>query len=329
MRRPILSPRRTRRAPRTRHRLALPILAEPADGADRENDPSASAGTAKPRRKSSSFGDQPSWNGSEAQTRCILRGDQLIPRVSELRRAGRDPACVRLPQDAHFCTRRAGVRLTPGAHAFVLVPGEQHLRMSASALPFGSACGHPQLACEGRVLFAGELLIGEAGRLLAWSNASGTYKPPRELAAQVDLPLELLWVVVSPGELRADCAVSASAAHTVSARQLDARYGVGNHRQLPSGFVLVRDVARCPLREAAHARDVAHAALVFSFYHPMELPANNTSATPLAALLEACCQSLSLRQAQREASHAQPLSNKLQVCADQRVSVICLFFHAV
>lgn len=164
------------------------------------------------------------------------------------------------------CAYRANVPITSGSHAFVLVPGERRLRVSARALPFGTACGHPHLACEGRVLFAGELLIGDGGALLAWSNVSGTYKPPAELAAQVNLPVDLLWVVVTPAELlrelgptavvhkntsRADSpGASGGAQHRVgSMRALNARYGIGNHYELDAGLVLVRDLVRRPSAE--------------------------------------------------------------------------------
>lgn len=183
----------------------------------------------------------------------VLRGEQYLPRVSRLRAKHRSPDCVRLPQDVDCCTVRENVTLTPGSHAFVAVPGESRLRVFSRTAPFGSAGGHPQLAKEAPVLFAGEVLVGEHGRVLAWSNMSGTYKPPRELAAQVALPLELLWSVITPADLAAEPTAWQSALHgeedsqqaVLSTKRMDARFGAGNHVQLPSGAVLVRDVNRC------------------------------------------------------------------------------------
>jgi hypothetical protein len=42
-----------------------------------------------------------------------------------------------------------------GSHAFVKVPGEAHLRVSSIAMAFGSCPGHPMLASECQVQYAG------------------------------------------------------------------------------------------------------------------------------------------------------------------------------
>lgn len=198
---------------------------------------------------------------SRSSPAVMLRGNQWVPHISKLRAAGAKQSDVRLPRDEACCTLRRNVALASGSHAFVLVPGERHLRLSMVAAHFGSACGHAQLAAEGRVLFAGEVLLDTDGVLLAWSNLSGTYKPPRRLARQVGLPLELLWVVVMPGDVLASAPASAGDAaggvadgtptelgpSHVPRRQLDALYGMSNHWTLNSGIVLVRDSALPPL----------------------------------------------------------------------------------
>mmetsp|Transcript_4364 Transcript_4364/g.11313 ORF Transcript_4364/g.11313 Transcript_4364/m.11313 type:complete len:265 (-) Transcript_4364:77-871(-) len=201
----------------------------------------------------------PALSAEHDPSSVALVGTQYIPRVSLLRDAARSPENIRLPQDAPYCSVRRGVSLAEGSHAFVVVPGERRLRVSPHTADFGTASGHPHLANERPVIFAGELVVSASGRLLAWSNVSGTYTPPRRLAAQVDLPLELLWVLLRADEVAAevgaaDAGVGASgaaglAATRVSTERLDTRFGAGNHLRLTTGDVLVRDVARCPPQE--------------------------------------------------------------------------------
>mmetsp|Transcript_10965 Transcript_10965/g.28484 ORF Transcript_10965/g.28484 Transcript_10965/m.28484 type:complete len:473 (-) Transcript_10965:153-1571(-) len=211
------------------------------------------------------------WHAARTKShRCWLTADQYLPQIGKLRLSGRVASEVRLPQDAQFCNTRKSAAFRQGSHPFVLVPGERRMRISAHAGQFGCAAGHPQLAAEKPVLFAGEVLIGTGGQLLAWCNMSGTYQTPRELAAQVDLPLELLWTLVPPDELSALAAEAAGTAtdgrgtrsdgmacddaSPLPSRQelrriLDARFGPSNYLMLVGGQVLARDMARCPPHE--------------------------------------------------------------------------------
>ena len=47
------------------------------------------------------------------------------------------------------------MKLKPGSHAFVKVAAEDHLRVNITTCEFGNAAGHPKLANEQPVLFAG------------------------------------------------------------------------------------------------------------------------------------------------------------------------------
>lgn len=202
-------------------------------------------------------------HAAKARVYYEIVGDQYMPLVDELCAQGRNPLHVQLPRDEAFCSVRRNVKMPAGSHAFVVVPGEEHLRMTMHAAPFGTASGHPQLADERPVLYAGELLLNEHARLLAWSNVSGTYTPPRELAAQLDLPLELFWSLMvaeealrelaahehGAGAARGAEAAAGACGPVLSIRHLDARFGIGNHLRLPSGDILVRDIARCAASE--------------------------------------------------------------------------------
>lgn len=222
-----------------------------------------------------------SWSSLSSGTSCasssrhapvlIQSGEQYVPYAASWRKSGRSDLHVRLPQDAAFYAVHKDAPLKPGSHAFVLVPGERRLRISTHAAHFGNVAGHPQLATEASVLFAGEVLLGETGEVLAWSNMSGTYRPPRGLAAQVDLPLDLLWVVMPVDELRSELR-SVEADSNGSARHddqdvssgdddeqlptgarlswlCDVRFGPGNYIELAGGELLVRDMMRCPVSE--------------------------------------------------------------------------------
>ena len=77
------------------------------------------------------------------------------------------------------------VKIKPGTHAFVKMPGESSLRLSL--LPFeqfGAAMGHPLMSGEQPVEAAGEVEIDAEGQLMRWNNLSGTYKVPKQLAFQ-------------------------------------------------------------------------------------------------------------------------------------------------
>ena len=65
-------------------------------------------------------------------------------------------------------------KLTRGSHAFVKVEGESHLRVSLMSFEFGKACGHPQLARELPVMYAGEVEFDENQTVTQWNNLSGS-----------------------------------------------------------------------------------------------------------------------------------------------------------
>ena len=83
----------------------------------------------------------------------------------------------------------AETKVRPGVYAVVLCAAEKSFRgvfTDPSAL--GMAGGHPGLACEAPVLFAGEIEVDRESRLVAWTNMSGTYATPARYAQQSGLP---------------------------------------------------------------------------------------------------------------------------------------------
>jgi len=99
------------------------------------------------------------------------------------------------------------MQIKPGSHAFVKANGrEPFLRLNLLSCEFGHACGHPQLACEEPILFAGEVEIDASSRLLRWNNLSGTYQCSDAMAFQTGLPLDKFWAVTSsPDSLPCEC----------------------------------------------------------------------------------------------------------------------------
>mmetsp|Transcript_34984 Transcript_34984/g.111379 ORF Transcript_34984/g.111379 Transcript_34984/m.111379 type:complete len:460 (-) Transcript_34984:894-2273(-) len=87
--------------------------------------------------------------------------------------------------------------LMPGSHAFVKVHNEAFLRLSPLGTQFGRASGHPQLADEKPVLFAGEVEVDREGTILRWSNMSGTYRAEDAMCFQTELALDKFWAVHS------------------------------------------------------------------------------------------------------------------------------------
>jgi hypothetical protein len=87
--------------------------------------------------------------------------------------------------------------IKPGSHAFVAMEGEPFIRVSVMAAEFGAAAGHPQLANEKPVLYAGEVEFGEDGGLSRWSNMSGTYRCHDAMSYQANLPLDKFYAVLS------------------------------------------------------------------------------------------------------------------------------------
>jgi hypothetical protein len=85
--------------------------------------------------------------------------------------------------------------LAPGSHAFVKVLTEPFLRVSPNAHKFGKAAGHPQLANEQPVLYAGEVELDENSAIVRWNNLSGTYKAEDSMCFQTGLALDRFWAV--------------------------------------------------------------------------------------------------------------------------------------
>ena len=88
--------------------------------------------------------------------------------------------------------------IKPGTHAFVAlqqdtIDKKPFFRVTLMSFPFGSSCGHPKLANEQDVLFAGEIEFDSEERIIKWNNLSGTYQAPEELANQAGLPMDMFW----------------------------------------------------------------------------------------------------------------------------------------
>jgi len=88
--------------------------------------------------------------------------------------------------------------LKAGSHAFVQVMNESFMRVALPSHEFGDAPGHPHLATEQEVLYAGEVEFDEDQILTRWCNLSGTYKCPDHMAFQASLPLDKFWAVSDP-----------------------------------------------------------------------------------------------------------------------------------
>ena len=88
--------------------------------------------------------------------------------------------------------------IKPGTHAFVALQQDTFdkkpfFRVTLMSFAFGSSCGHPNLANEQDVLFAGEIEFGSEERIIRWNNLSDTYHAPEELANQAGLPMDMFW----------------------------------------------------------------------------------------------------------------------------------------
>jgi len=88
--------------------------------------------------------------------------------------------------------------IKPGTHAFVAlqqdtIDKKPFFRVTLMSFAFGSSCGHPNLANEQDVLFAGEIEFDSEERIIRWNNLSGTYQASEELANQAGLPMDMFW----------------------------------------------------------------------------------------------------------------------------------------
>jgi len=109
--------------------------------------------------------------------------------------------------DSHGCytatLMRNGVRCRPAelnaeSYAFVKLREEPHLRVALMSAKFGEAAGHPHLAAEAAVAYAGEVQFEDEGKIKRWSNMSGTYKCAAAGAEQAGLPMENFYAVHPP-----------------------------------------------------------------------------------------------------------------------------------
>jgi len=97
-----------------------------------------------------------------------------------------------------------------GTHAFVAlqhdtIDGKPVFRVTLMSFAFGNACGHPKLANEQSVLFAGEIEFDGQERITRWNNLSGTYQSPEELARQAGLPMDKFWAYRKTLDLEKEC----------------------------------------------------------------------------------------------------------------------------
>ncbi|OLP86642.1 hypothetical protein AK812_SmicGene32230 [Symbiodinium microadriaticum] len=90
--------------------------------------------------------------------------------------------------------REVTVLPQPGTYAVVKCAGEHFFRaLFTQPATLGLAGGHAGLAAEQPVLFAGEIQLGPNSELQAWTNVTGTYHFPEDLAQQSGLPADAFW----------------------------------------------------------------------------------------------------------------------------------------
>lgn len=134
--------------------------------------------------------------------------------------------------DAHYAGRALSTKgvlgqdrvIKQGSHSFVKIPEEPHLRVSTMAMAFGSCPGHPMLASESTVQYAGEIEFDENQCITRWSNMSGTYQCPDNTAFQAGLPLDKFYAVRSEPGLSLD----ANIAQRVELERLKALFNEGS-----------------------------------------------------------------------------------------------------
>ena len=145
---------------------------------------------------------------SDEPTECLAReawrlDDDMVVASEDTCRVGENAprapcmACVFDHSSGKFTAqllRSTGVGknrpLKIGSHAFVRCYNEDFLRVNVLAMEWNEGCGHPMLANETPVLFAGEIEVDADQNLVRWSNLSGTYRCPSWTADQASLPLE-------------------------------------------------------------------------------------------------------------------------------------------
>ncbi len=115
------------------------------------------------------------------------------------------------PNDAaHIGVADGGeeVQLRPGTYAAVKVQGGSfYMALFTDPAQYGDAGGHPALAFEGPVVFAGEVKLDHTMCVTAWDLKSGTFAIPRRHRGQSELPDHLYWQFIEnfdPGSVGAD-----------------------------------------------------------------------------------------------------------------------------
>eukprot|EP00854_Cymbomonas_tetramitiformis_P015607 gene15607-18502_t len=88
-----------------------------------------------------------------------------------------------------------------GSYVFVKTYNESGFRVGYHRGTIMQISGHALLADQQPVLYAGEMEFDDEGRLILWTNFSGTYCPSRALAFQCGLPMDKFWYYCSPAEV--------------------------------------------------------------------------------------------------------------------------------
>ena len=156
--------------------------------------------------------------------------------VAENNESGRAEYSIVPLREASAMCLELWTKQAEGSHAFVRLPNEPFLRVTTLSFHFGSAGGHAMLANNAPVIAAGEVRPARCplsapcsvhehdsrtcqactrhvcvvqvetngnGRVLRWTNLSGTYQPVRRSVGQSGLPLRRLWLWTSSTEVDA------------------------------------------------------------------------------------------------------------------------------
>ena len=147
------------------------------------------------------------WRGNKEKAEAISPASMVSAIASSAEGCLPQIPCLAVTiDDAHngcaHILRSSGIgramTIKPGTHAFVAlqqdtIDKKPFFRVTLMSFAFGSSCGHPNLANEQDVLFAGEIEFDSEERIIRWSNLSGTYHPSEELANQAGLPMDMFW----------------------------------------------------------------------------------------------------------------------------------------